>query len=886
MWCFVQTFDLTPFALPAADDVTWVHSSEGRHLFSLLTGRRVELRAVPSLMRLCRGLMDLQHARVPKVLLPLGTTAAEYALCRHDLTLAVSYYTLGRSPEVLFLNRHVPLEPLMQAAMRTFAAIAPVELYPNAQASMQQWLRSDNARSWPSGDKSSHRPEHLQRYAGSTADREQGDGPVLAFDFELEIAPQGGVPAANVMRSDLHALLFAGVICARNNDGEHVIANSVPVLCAQTLLHVVEKLKRAWDDGRGCSWHMASNGTSIDVQLVDLGASSNSRVVKRFGARGTFKASQRGAVRGLQVQAPTRAGLPLPQRVPAVYSTESADAPALHEGFEELLALRDDRLSSRVHAVIRGPEGGELVLRGLTLTEFARPILRLNHELITAFLAFDPSQHHNLRVRRWRDDVQALHRRIDAHERMPVAHDQTNDRISLARPVAPVRTASGPTAPVPITEAPGGPASTASLHTGAQAGAQPSLQRWTASKDNETLASSDPPPPRYAPRWALAVDGLRADATFFSGQSVVIAGSERTLALNRRTGEVLWEQPGALGHRAVGAVLLRLQSSGALELWHAEQGKAFARAEVVLRSSNIPSVQTYHGPDAPPVAVMQEQVDRIVAFDLRNGELRWCYEARGEGPLSLCAAGRYLVVLSPTGWLHGMDISTGETLWRVSEYCHFLPEMTVTAGGELILLAKEYGARGAALFSLRMVDGALVWRKGLDALPSWGPFAANDAIVLAGSAPGSGQNLAALDGADGSLRWIVPHPSAAGGIAGHESGVLSVGSDLVVNTPEGMLAVLDLDCGALRWQALLDVDSDEDQVPRDLKPRRVRDSLLVPASRLQMRRLSDGERLDEGLSCDLVPDRVRIDEEQWVYVCEEGGGIAAYESIPQLKLVK
>ena len=110
-----------------------------------------------------------------------------------------------------------------------------------------------------------------------------------------------------------------------------------------------------------------------------------------------------------------------------------------------------------------------------------------------------------------------------------------------------------------------------------------------------------------------------------------------------------------------------------------------------------------------------------------------------------------------------------------------------------------------------------------------------------------------------------------------------VDGDLIVNVPGGCVTALDLETGSTRWTRLLG-DPLSDEVPRQLEPILRGGALFVPAARVHVLRPSDGSVLGE-VQCELIPDRIRVDERGWVYIAEESGHVAAYAPAPTLRLI-
>jgi outer membrane protein assembly factor BamB len=384
---------------------------------------------------------------------------------------------------------------------------------------------------------------------------------------------------------------------------------------------------------------------------------------------------------------------------------------------------------------------------------------------------------------------------------------------------------------------------------------------------------------RFAERWSLEVDELDATSTFFCGDRLIIATPRRAVAVSREDGSVLWVREGFGGstHMA-GTTLVRLSPAGDVELCGVGDGEPFATTRISGGFGATFRAVHVSGPSIPPVVILPDGPSRFVAVDLRNGEHRFGYAARGAGPIRLKRAGRLLLVSSGDGSIDAIDVASSDVVWRFQERVRFCHEPAVV-GESVIAVAGEPGGQRGLLFGIDLYSGELRHQRELPAAPSAPPIAGGKNAILAigGRRRGS---VACVDAENGELRWMAPDPGIGGGGA-----ALVIDRALVVNAPAGRLAALDLEDGSVRWSRVLS-DPVADDVPRRLEPVVRGGALFVPAASVHVLRPTDGASLGAALPCTLVPDLVRVDERGWIYVGEESGQLSAYAPVPHLSLVK
>jgi len=484
------------------------------------------------------------------------------------------------------------------------------------------------------------------------------------------------------------------------------------------------------------------------------------------------------------------------------------------------------RLDMHDEASLTLSAGGEEVgAAALDVPKIALPILRLASDLLRALVSVDRAQSRNLRINALRDEVRALRRTIREHARHDGFVNRDPDSVRLGVLMA---QRSKPVTPEP------------------------------------------PPALRFDARWRIALDGLDANAVYFCGDRLVLNASQHTIAVDRDGGEVLWAREGAASTFMASSTLVRLSPEGDVELCSIEDGEPYAVTRVAPRVGGPHVGLAVGGGALPPMVVLAEGSARLVAIDLRTGEPRWRFGSRRSGSLRLLRAGRLLLVACG-GAIHALDISSGEDVWRFAMRTRF-PFAPALADGTVVAVGD--GAR-PRVYGVDLFSGERRWSLPLPGRPAATPLGAGRLVL----APLDRDRLVAIDVRAGVERWCERDPGLGlGGAA------LWIDNALVVNSPGGMLSAVDLASGEERWGHVLG-DALADEVPRNLEPVLRGGGLFVPAANVHLVRPTDGELLGE-LPCELVPDRMRVDERGWCYVAEESGHVAAYAPAPQLRMIR
>lgn len=639
---------------------------------------------LPPLADLVAAAADLAEGSRWKVILPLGSRPAEYALVRRGDHALVSHYETGGVPEVVVRDRAVPLRTLLAICASTARALAQRE---GDDASVDAYVRLASRAEVAAASMVVDAHAHAVPLEVVGGFQEQpAELVALAFGFAAQILPSvDGVPEGSA-RADVHATLFDGRLWAYSRGRRIALARGPIFLVVQRLVAAVRALIDAWEAERGVHVRLRTGSFVVGMRLAKDG-----EVALSVGEAGDTTLT-----------------------VPAL------DVPGA-----------------------------------------AEPVLRLATDLMRALSSADRAQLRNLRVTALRDEVRALRKVLRTRTRRDGFVNSDPDCLRLSSPPAP------------------------------ELRGQAENDGGTSRRGSATATGRL----RYSERWRTEIEGLDASTTFLCGDRVVVSTPRRIVALSRDGGEVVWARraPRAAS-MMVGTSLLRQTPEGAVEVWDIAEGEVTARARVTPRAGGVPACTFAGGGDLPPMAILAEGQTRLVAIDLRTGELRWRFRARG-GAFKLRRAGRILLVVCGDGAVHALDVASGDVVWRFSEPARFSLAPAV-ARDVALALAGDPSAGAGALFGLDLYSGRELWRRDLGAAPLAAPLGLDGiaCVPLAGaSRNGPGATLAGIEPRDGSLRWMIADPGL-----GRGGSALAVDRSLVVNAPGGRVTALDSSTAAPR----------------------------------------------------------------------------------------
>jgi outer membrane protein assembly factor BamB len=495
--------------------------------------------------------------------------------------------------------------------------------------------------------------------------------------------------------------------------------------------------------------------------------------------------------------------------------------------------------SARLTLTLTRGSGDMLTLPASDVPSVVLPILRLGAELARTVVSTDRAQSRNLRLSALRDEVRALRRTVRARSSQKSFTNSDPDLLRASAAAQPPREAPRTT---------------------------PALE-------------SHPGKLRLSLRWRAEIDGLDASSTFLCGDRLVIATARTQLALGRDDGELLWMRHAmAAGSWMAGTTLVSVNPEGEVELCDVSDGETYARSRIAPRVGGLLSGLCAGGRNTPPVAVITEGRDRLVALDVRTGEPRWRFRSRGRGNFRLTRAGRILLVVSGDSTLHALDVASGEVAWRWSDPGRLSLAPVVTRDHAVAVVGHP-GSPAGALLCFDLFSGELVFRTDLEGAPLTSPVVTDQLAVVARERAGQ-VGLAGYDLPSGALRWAREDPGL-----GEGGSPLIVDQHLVVNTPGGSAFAIELSRGELRWEKRM-ADPARDDVPRRLEPVLRGGALFLPSASVHVVRPADGSVIGGPISEGIIPDVMRVDERGWLYLAEESGHIEAYAPAPNLRLVR
>lgn len=251
-------------------------------LARLLYGPAAPTGELPPLTDLLGALLSLADGQRRKALLPLSGLPAELAIVRRGQSALVSFYHTDASPEVLVLDRRVPLRGLVDAAAAALEEELPNETDPRARAiAVRLVARAADAEVVPEADSGLS----ATRRTGGAVD-DPGERHPLAFGFEAAIFPSTDLslpgdrayadrtPEASrepVSHADVHAMLFTGQLWAWVRGRRIPLSRGPIVLVAQRMISAVRALADAAEDGRALHVRLRSGAFVIAVRREKTG---------------------------------------------------------------------------------------------------------------------------------------------------------------------------------------------------------------------------------------------------------------------------------------------------------------------------------------------------------------------------------------------------------------------------------------------------------------------------------------------------------------------------------------------------------------------------------------------------------------------------------------
>jgi len=332
------------------------------------------------------------------------------------------------------------------------------------------------------------------------------------------------------------------------------------------------------------------------------------------------------------------------------------------------------------------------------------------------------------------------------------------------------------------------------------------------------------------------------------------------------------------------AGLARLAPDGRLSVFDVQDGSLKLQLQLGPCVGGSTSGAVVNAPSLPRMLLISEGAGFLAAVDLDSGEVRWRRPIRRSGVLRLRRAGKLIVVAGAEPYLLGLDLLTGEEVWRHGNQYHFVNPVSIN-GGELYAVATE---RPGSLASCRLLhidpwSGALRWSTELPrpALPIGNPLTSVDAVLLTVQDAGR-VGVMGFDRHHGRLRF-----DREAGLCDESAACVVVDDLLVANGENGELVAVSVDDGSLRYRHVFAAWTRSHNAadrPQSFQPVLRAGALFLPQSEVYVVRPRDGALIGR-IPDDLIPDVLRVDERCGVYVAEMSGHLAGYAALPSLTLV-
>jgi outer membrane protein assembly factor BamB len=662
----MTVIQLHPRMLPA----THAEPTEARDaLRALLLGSALTDGDLPPLAELLGALLSMAEGTRRKTLLPLAGQPGEYAILRRGGNVLVSYYHTDSSPEVVVLDRRVPLRALLDASA---AALAE-----SLEQESDGWARELGARLVQRAGERAIAPEpdtgcSATRTPGGALE-DPGEKQPLAFGFEAAIFASSEAPRDVIAHADVHAMLFGGALWAWVRGRRIPLARGPILLPVQRMVMAVRALVEASENDRPLNVRLRSGAFVVGVRRDKDG-----QIALTLGAE------DEGIV---TIPALDVAGAALPvlrvasdllRALVAIDRTQSRNL--------RITALRDEVRRLRRVVRTRTRTEGFLAIDPDRLRASSPPV----HERGEAIT---PMPGHLRFVSRWSAAVDGLDaastflcgdRLLVATPRRVIALDRDDGHVIWQREGA---------ASLAFL------AGSAIVRVGADGGVE-----LRAVESGEALLRA-----RVAPRIGGPAFGLYVSGSSIPPAAVLAEGRDRLCALDLRTGEMRWRfsgrGAGEFRVRRSGRLLLVALGDGTVHAIDAATGEVawkhatnarFCTTPLVWRDvavviggepgrgeCELLALDLYTGRErfrrplggaiaAAPIAAGSVAAIAITggkrgvltAFDPERGELRWSAPDPGLGlGGAALALDQMLVINTPSGSVHAIDLATGDRLW-------------------------------------------------------------------------------------------------------------------------------------------------------------------------------------------------------------------------------
>lgn len=234
---------------------TWLELLFGSLSIDATFGSRGDV-DLPPASEVLNALVQMAEGTRKKALIPCAALPLEIALLRRGANVLVSLYHTEASPDVIVLDRRVPLRACLDA---TADVVGAESIDAHAQK------RSERARTLEiTEDRDTGLSATRQR--GGVVD-DPGESETLAFGFEAAIFPSAETPRDGVSHADVHAMLFGGQLWAYVRGRRVPLVRSGPILLTvQRMVSVIASLVSAWEEDRALHVRLRSGSFLVAVR--------------------------------------------------------------------------------------------------------------------------------------------------------------------------------------------------------------------------------------------------------------------------------------------------------------------------------------------------------------------------------------------------------------------------------------------------------------------------------------------------------------------------------------------------------------------------------------------------------------------------------------------
>lgn len=201
------------------------------------------------------ALVAMAEGTRKKALVSFAGAPLEVALLRRGANVLVSLYHTEAAPDVLVLDRRVPLASALAATLAVVEAMGD----PTSEELVRRAKKVEIVDERDTGLSAT-------RQRGGVLD-DPGERETLAFGFEAAIFPSPEAPRDGVAHADVHAMLFGGQLWAWVRGRRVVLVRSGPILLAvQRMVTAMGALVAAWEEERALHIRLRSGSFLVGVR--------------------------------------------------------------------------------------------------------------------------------------------------------------------------------------------------------------------------------------------------------------------------------------------------------------------------------------------------------------------------------------------------------------------------------------------------------------------------------------------------------------------------------------------------------------------------------------------------------------------------------------------